>query len=65
MNDYLKNMQDYSPIEDATDKTMKEVTVVETKDVPQTTALIDEKQSETAPYMMPKTIEVRRYTLKK
>lgn len=65
MNDYLKTMGNYSPVADATGKVMGEIQILQVDGAPNTTAIKDEELPADAPYMAPKTIEVRRYTLKK
>ena len=66
MDEYLRTMENYSPISSATGKMMGEEEIVEVKGVPQTTSIKDEDNiPEDAPYMALKTIVVKRYTLKK
>lgn len=70
MDEYLKNMKDFSP--DGVDATgarmqVKPITIVES--LPQQTAVEDDKslgQEVAIPkYLAPKKIEVKRYVLKK
>ena len=65
MDDYLKTMEDYSPISSATGKMMGEKEIIELKGVPQTTSIKEDSLPDDSPYMAPKTIRVNRYTLKK
>lgn len=65
MNEYLKTMEDYSPVAVATGRVMGEEKIFQVDGVPNTTAVQEEKQITDAPYLALKTIEVKRYTLKK
>ena len=65
MDEYLKSMENYTPTTVGTGEIMGEAEIIEISMTPQTTAIVEEKLSDDAPYMAPKTVEVKRYTLKK
>lgn len=66
MNDYLKSMKDYSPVSPATGKSLDERKILEFEGVSHTTSSDEEEKHEDVPnYMAPRTIEIKRYRLKK
>lgn len=66
MNEYLKTMENYTPLSAGTGKSLDETKIIEFGGAPQTTTANEEAVPDELPkYMAPKTIEVRRYTLKK
>ena len=65
MDEYLKSMANYSPVTAGTGKSLDEFKVIEFEGAPETTAVEEAASAELPRYMAPKTIEVRRYRLKK
>lgn len=66
MDEYLKSMENYSPLAAGTGKLLDETKIIEFVGAPQTTIVDEETVPDELPkYMAPKTIEVRRFTLKK
>ena len=66
MDEYLKSMANYSPVTAGTGKSLDEIKRIEFEGAPGTTTVEEEAASAELPkYMAPKTIEVRRYRLKK
>ena len=66
MDEYLKSMENYSPLAAGTGKSLDETKIIQFGGAPNATALEEEAASDELPkYMAPKTIEVRRFTLKK
>ena len=66
MDEYLKSMENYSPLAAGTGKSLDETKIIEFGGVPQTTTVDEEIVPDELPkYMAPRTIEVRRFTLKK
>lgn len=62
----MNSMENYSPYIAATGESLNETTIAEFGGVPQTTTTGEEDAHEELPqYMAPKTIEVKRYRLKK
>lgn len=66
MDNYLNSLGEYSPISYGTGIATDDQKIIEMKGVPQITVMIEEGIPEDFPkYMAPKSIEVRRYRLKK
>jgi len=66
MDEYLKSMENYSPLAVGTGKSLDETKIIEFSGAPQTTTAEEETApDELAKYMAPRTIEVRRFTLNK
>lgn len=67
MDEYLKAMENYSPNSSpATGKSLDESKIIEFGGVSQTvTSVEEEKHEDVSYYMTPRTIEVKRYRLKK
>ena len=66
MDEYLKSMENYSPLTAGTGKLLDETKIIEFGGTPQTTTVDEETEADELPkYMAPRTIEVRRFTLKK
>ena len=65
MDEYLKAMENYSPNKKGTEKMVNETAIIDISDTPQITAVKEEPLINNIQYMPPKTIEVRRYSLKK
>lgn len=63
---YMASMENYSPNASGTGAQVLEMKIIEVNGAPKTTSFSEEVETmETPKYMAPKTIEVRRYTLKK
>lgn len=66
MDEYLKSMENYSPLAAGTGKLLDETKIIEFVGAPHTTIVDEETVPDELPkYMAPKTVEVRRFTLKK
>lgn len=66
MDEYLKSMENYSPVNAGTGKSIDEIKIIEFDSAPQSTTVDEEAVLDELPkYMAPRTIEVRRYKLKK
>lgn len=66
MDEYLKAMGNYSPNIPATGKSLDESKIIEFGGVSQTVSSVEEeKHEDVSYYMTPRTIEVKRYRLKK
>lgn len=70
MDEYLKQMGNYSPVDiDSTGQMFTETQIIESEGSPSVTDAVETKnkqiEHEIPKYMAPKTIEVRRYTLRK
>ena len=66
MDEYLKLMENYSPLSVGTGKSLDDTKIITFSGAHLTTAVNEEAESDELPkYMAPRTIEVRRFTLKK
>jgi len=67
MDDYLKSIGNYSPHSAGTGKSLDETSIIEFDGTPDKTTTVEDdiSQDDLPKYLAPRTIEVKRYKLKK